>query len=566
MRPMRKLWLLIILLTLPVGWWAAWQSTLLAASHPDAEKCAVEGVVTAIPTSAPLKGARVVLYSAEMHERPYHAETDATGHFSISAVEPGKYTILVEKHSYEKPDRDCNSDAIQIGDDVTLVSGQKLSALKFHLLAPTVVSGTVYDSAGDPVAGAPVEAIGIQSSDGERQIAPAARAESDDRGQFRIFHLKHGQYFFRVSESFYFMLQSEEDRDEAGRSTEKRVKGFLPIYFPDTTELSQATLFDLKPGDELPGIDFTIHAAQVLRIRGRVVNGLTGEPIADANVGASLLSPGPREGSSGMPVMSGDSHFEIDDLAPGSYLLSGGAWVLPDRHHWGGWQEIHLTDSSVDDVLLKIFPGHDLQGRIQVIGQKKSDFSVLQIVLERHVGLAYGSIFTNSKADGTFLLLDVMQDNYDIEINGLPESYYLKSAHMGSIDVKDDGLKVGAEPPTAPLIVELSPAGAGVEGVVQTPNAKPACNATVVLIPDAPRRSIHRYYQSTNVDRLGHYVLQGITPGAYKLFAFDHAEEVGYYDPASLQPYENLAQPAHFEEGDRRTVLLKLISNNKHNP
>jgi Carboxypeptidase regulatory-like domain len=565
MRPLPKFWPLILFLSLLAGWRTAWLSTLLAAPQLDTDKCTVEGIVTSIPTGAPLKGARIVLYSTEKRERLYHAETDATGQFSISAVEPGKYAILVEKKAYEKPERDCNSNAVQIGDDVTLVSGQKLSALKFQLLAPAVIAGAVYDSGGDPVAGAYVEALGIQSSEGEERIAPLARAETDDRGQFRIFNLKHGQYFLRISDPFYFMQQLEDDEDEAETKTEKQLKGFLPIYFPDTTELSQATFFDVKPGDVLAGIDFTIHAAQVLRIGGRVVNGLTGEPIDDVPVGASLLSPGPSEGS-GTPVTSGDSNFRIDDLAPGRYLLIGGAQVMPDRQYWAGWQEIELTNSSVDDVLLKIFPGHDLPGRVQLVGQTKINFQALQVVLERHVDTHRVPIFTNVKADGTFLLLNVMQDTYDIQINGLPEDYYMKSAHWGSVEALDDGLRIGGEPPTAPLILEVSPAAAQAEGVVQAPNGKPACNATVVLIPDTPRRSIHRYYQSTDVDRSGHYTLKGIPPGSYKLFGFDHADEVGYLDPASLQPYENSGQPVHFDEGDRRTVQLKLIPTTKNNP
>jgi len=564
METLRKLSLLVLLFSFQVAW--------RAAPHPESEKCTLQGIVTSLPTGASLKGARVSLNAAGTYRSLYQTPTDAAGQFALSGIEPGKYDLRADKDGYETPDPDCNSDTIQNGDAVTLVSGQNLSGLKLQLLAPAVVTGTVYDPGGDPLADAQVEAVSLVSFRGKRLISSATEpAMTDDRGHYRIFHLKPGQYFLQVSDDFYFFRQRVEEEGGKNKATtkietEEQVKGSLPIFYPDTTDLNQATLFELTPGEELAGIDFTIHSSHVLRIRGHAVNGLTGEPIAYGSVAAELLPPGIPENKSGGTGIGQDSHFEIDDLVPGRYVVSVDAFVLPDRHRWGGWQEVDLTDTSLDNVQIKVFPGHDLQGRIQALGDHKVDFPSLQVVLERHGDLGYGGAFINAKTDGTFLLLDVKQDTYDVEIHGLPEGYYLKSAQLGSVAGTDAGLRIGGDPPASPLVLVVSPAAAQVEGVVQAPNGKSVCTATVVMIPDAPRRSIHHYYRSADVDRLGHYVLKGITPGAYKLFAFDHAEEVGYYDPGSLQPYENRGQPAHFDEGDRRTVLLKLIPTGKNNP
>jgi Carboxypeptidase regulatory-like domain len=566
MAHLRKLWLLVLFLSFLAAWRAAWQSTLLAAPHPDTEKCTVQGIVTAIPTGAPLKGVRVSLNAVGSYKSLYHAQSDATGEFSLSGVEPGKYTLSISKDAYENPDRICNSDIIQDGDDVALILGQKLSGLKFQLLAPAVVTGAVYDPTGEPLANAQVEAVNSASYNGERRVSLAAQAVTDDRGRFRVFHVKPGQYLLRVRDPSYVWQQSEEDEIEGSTNAEKQIKGFLPIYYPNTTDLSQATLFDLKPGEELAGIDFTVHSSQVLRIRGHAVNGLTGERIVNANVSAIPLPPRLLENTGENIGIDKDGRFQISNLVPGRYLLSVNAWLQPNRQRWGGWQEIDLTDSSADDVLVKVFPGHDLPGRVQLLGKVKADFSHMRVALVPRSESNYRGSSATANADGTFLLLDVMQGTYDIHIGGLPEGYYLKSAHIGSVDAADDGLTIGGEPPTSPLMLDASPGAAQVEGVVQTPNGKSACAATVVLVPDAPRRSIHLHYQSTDVDRFGHYTLTGITPGSYKLFAFDNADEAGYYDPASLQPYENLGQSAHFDEGDHRTIPLKLISTGKNNP
>ena len=169
------------------------------------------------------------------------------------------------------------------------------------------------------------------------------------------------------------------------------------------------------------------------------------------------------------------------------------------------------------------------------------------------------------KTDGTFLLPDVKQDTYDLDVAGLPNGYYLKSATLGTVDVTD-GLNIGGENPTSPLVLQLSPLGARVGGVVLTAGGKQACSATVVLVPDGSRRSNQRFYQEADVDRTGHYVLRGIAPGDYKLFAFDDVSDVGYLDPGSLRIYENRGQSAHFGVGDRQTVLLRIILTGTRNP
>jgi len=554
----RKLaWLSILLLGVAPAWLRGLRSAPQSGSPSETEKCVIEGVVTQLPTDAPLKGAEVVLTVESRYTPLYRAETDATGRFSLSDIEPGKYEIWSRKTAYESPVRQCDSEKLQDGDELTLISGQKLSGLKFQLLSPSVITGTVFDQSGDPVTGASVEAVRFHSYRGEVRLASSTLdARTDDRGQFRLFHLKSGRYFLRVQDAFDFRQRFEGREDQ----TTKEIKGFLPIYYPDTTDISQATVLEINPGEELRGIDFTVHPSRVLRIRGRAVNGLTGRWINDGSAAIESLPPAIHENrATGYSLAEGDKQFTIDDLVPGRYIVSVVGWVPPERERWGGWQEVELTDSSLDDLRIKAFPGHDIVGRVQGVGGKKLDSSDLQVILEPRDDLAYGHAFANAKTDGSFLLLGVEQGTYDISVAGLPEAYYLKSARFGNVESIEDGLRIVGEPPTVPLVLEASPAGGQIDGIVEVKNGKSACNATVVLIPDASRRSVERYYQEVEVDHLGHFALRGIAPGAYKLFAFDDAEEVGYRNPEFLQAYENQGQPVEIGEGDQRTISLKLI-------
>jgi hypothetical protein len=289
------------------------------------------------------------------------------------------------------------------------------------------------------------------------------------------------------------------------------------------------------------------------------VNGLTGDPISGGSISAELMPPSLRENGSTAGGFDEDSEFDIDDLVPGKYTLSVEGWVLPERRRWAGRRQIELTDSNLDGLQIQVFPGHDLAGRIEWAGEKKMGNQHLQIQL------GYWGGYAAIKADGTFFLPDVMQGTFDLRVSGLPDGYYLQSARLGNLDVTD-GLKIGGGAITEPLVVGLSPAGAQVEGIVANSAGKPACTAAVVLVPSGNRRSNQFLYENSEVDRNGHYAFKGVTPGDYKLFAFDHEGVVPYFDAVALSGYENQGQPVHFDAGDRRTVPLKVIVTGTNSP
>jgi hypothetical protein len=59
--------------------------------------------------------------------------------------------------------------------------------------------------------------------------------------------------------------------------------------------------------------------------------------------------------------------------------------------------------------------------------------------------------------------------------------------------------------------------------------------------------------------------LSGITPGAYKLFSWDSAEESDehygedWFDPDWLKTYESKGESVHLEEGDQKAINLKVF-------
>src|SRR5262249_856339 len=109
------------------------------------------------------------------------------------------------------------------------------------------------------------------------------------------------------------------------------------------------------------------------------------------------------------------------------------------------------------------------------------------------------------------------------------------------------------------LGLTVSPAAAQVEGVVGDAKQDPAKNALVALIPDSSRRSHVTLFKTTRTDDSGPYIVQGISPGDYSLYAFEDIESGAYYNPDFLRPIEPSGEGVSLRENAREVRKLKQI-------
>jgi hypothetical protein len=183
---------------------------------------------------------------------------------------------------------------------------------------------------------------------------------------------------------------------------------------------------------------------------------------------------------------------------------------------------------------------------------------LLHVTLQSRIESA-GSASAVARSDGTFALQNVAADWYTLSIAGLVEDCYVKSARFGGVDALEHGLDLSRGDPPGPIEVVLSPAGGDVEGVVLKENQQPAAGATVALAPDAPRRDQVHLFRSATADRYGRYVLRGVPPGEYRLFAWEDVEAGAWLDPDFLGEYEKRGETVSVDERGRYTVQLKAV-------
>jgi hypothetical protein len=97
-----------------------------------------------------------------------------------------------------------------------------------------------------------------------------------------------------------------------------------------------------------------------------------------------------------------------------------------------------------------------------------------------------------------------------------------------------------------------------VEGTVSDEGARPAVGIQVVLVPSDRRMRID-LFRTAITDQAGRYAFKGVTPGDYKLFAWEDIEPFGYFDPAFLEKYETAGTPIHVEQNQSVSTNLRII-------
>lgn len=503
---------------------------------------AVEGLVVKSTTGEPAKKVTVTLspYMGGGETPQQSAIADTNGRFLFQEIKPGKYLLQAggNGYPYQIYGQEIRGRHFKT---VTVEPGQHEKDIVFKLAPGAVITGTVYDEDGDPVLGASVEALLAGAA--SRGRAPAGRAQSDDRGVYRIFGLEAGRYFLMVN-------PPNHDAGPSGACS--------PTYYPGTTDPSQASRLEARPGDEISPMNLNISKAPCQVVRGRVVSAGSGR-IRDAQVSLMVrdrenAAPG-REYGTQVEDERGD--FVFQSVPQGSYLAY--ANINDGKRNLMGSAPVDVMNGDVDSLVVTLKPPFDLRGRVRTESDTPLNFTLMRIWLQPSDNQMFGGGGAEMKSDGTFVIHNIYDASYRIQVGGYPEEFYLKSARIGNVDLLAPGDALAGYQPGSSLEVVLSPNGGTVSGTVQR-DSHPVPGALVVLVPDPPNPNRDDLVRMKTADDLGQFALAGLPPGDFKIFAWDSGVEVNPQDPDFLKPYEDRGQTVRVEEKGSQTVQLEAIS------
>jgi hypothetical protein len=258
-------------------------------------------------------------------------------------------------------------------------------------------------------------------------------------------------------------------------------------------------------------------------------------------------------------------------LPPGSYILSAavnapaarGAPSQPSR--FAGYVALEANPyGPPQTVTVSVNPVLGVAGRIALDGggATATDLARLSIQFRRTTRIPNipNPTAVSPDAEGSFSALGFIDGEYLIEVAGFQGSLadaYVKSIRFAGVETADTGARI-ADQPAAALEISLARGASQLDGAATSGDGAVAADATIVLVPD--RRNRRDLYKATISDASGRFHLDGVAPGAYRLFAWEEDLAFGSWFAAEfLRSVEDRGTPVVVGEGVRQNVEARVI-------
>jgi hypothetical protein len=189
--------------------------------------------------------------------------------------------------------------------------------------------------------------------------------------------------------------------------------------------------------------------------------------------------------------------------------------------HFNTQQKVEVGETKVDSVLLTLGGGATIRGRLVAANGAANPSRRNNVLLQStsdddEAGFAYAEV----TKDGTFELDSVADGSYAVMVGGLEQGWFMKSAHLGSQDVLQNGVQVEKGATAGTLEILISSDGAQLEGTV-TDGDKNQPLAGVQVKARADPENDYNDFRScqAQTDQNGHFVIKDVPPGKYTVSA-----------------------------------------------
>lgn len=534
------------------------------------QRCTIAGQATNALTGEPVKKANLRLTVASApgqmsmwsgsggppSQQGYAVTTDAEGTFRIEGIEPGAYNLSGQRTGFLHSNYGAKGPR-QMGTSITLSPSQNLTGLTLGMTPQAVLSGKVLDEDGEPSASTMIQVLGPVWQRGKKRYAPQQSTNTNDLGEFRLANLSPGRYYISAQHHSGFAGQPEPAAPSNGKPD---VRPIL-TYYPGTPNLESATAVEVKAGQDLPGIDIRLQAAQTYHVRGHVT-GVASEE--GKQHGAVTIYPKSTIGMfmpGGQSQIKPDGSFDIAGIAPGSYNLV--LMLMSGNIRSGGQQTVDVSSGDVNDVALATAAPFTVRGTIKVEGSPIAGGSAVDVsaiqprIFPADMGFFRGPGQTKVEKDGSFTVENVTAGMYSINIP-TPSNTYLKSVLNGQTDIKGSDLDLTGGAPSE-LQITLRYGAAELAGGVQSgQNSSAPVSAQILVVPE-PLNPDNSGTRLSGTDTNGSFNVKQLPPGHYRAFAFAQFDSSQTQNPEILKQLASKGTEFEVKENERKQVNLPLI-------
>jgi hypothetical protein len=532
--------LIAIILTIGAGASANLQLTFCLQSNtvvaapkaPEQQASAITGRVIN-ESGQPMHNAIVYVLPTGKRQPPRSASTDEEGKFHTDDLPRGIYSVRAQVRGYVMAVDVRQPRYFRPGESVTLV-----------VKKGGVITGTVTNSAGEPVIGVSVTAIPHRDPEGRPSLVQGTGLPSytDDRGVYRLFSLTPGIYLVAASSK------------SAGMSTMTAFIEDVPTYYPSSTRDTAAEV-EVRSGSEATGIDIRYRGERGYAISGSITGGaVTGLKFG---VGVMLLraTGGAIESQTYVQPRANESPFAFYGIGEGEYLVVAHRYPAPNEdgarsrpvrvkvkgHDITGLDVSLVSLSSVAGrVVLESATDNSVKcDRKRVPSIDETLFSIRRVQKEdpkeQPIWIPAAATVTAPGDNGEFRFWGLEGGQHQIEPTMLDEGWYVRAISLPragrvatSIDVGRNGLAVKAGERVTGVSISLAEGAGSLAGrvVVDKKRGSLPERLRVHLVPaeqDAADDTLR--FAEAVVQGDGTFSLSNLAPGRYWLLARQASEE-----------------------------------------
>jgi hypothetical protein len=485
----------------------------------------------------------------------YGAMSDAEGHFSISPIAPGTYSMRPELRGYSFVPSAKNGPPKLT---VTIKPGEQIADFRVELTARAILSGRVLDEHGEPVEGSWIRVRAASTRDMALELAMEACCVA----LFRMTN-ELGEFRIAVPPGRVRLFVSANSHDEILADGTLAPAVYATTEYPYAVD-GKAAAAEARPGRETAGLDIRLVRKQVHSVTGTVTGAPSGAAVSvricrefDANEDEGIAVPARKDGT-----------FSISQLEPASYRIFAESGSGEEKLQSASMDLDLFSDAVNIGLVLK--PPANLTGTVtgaahaSVILKSPNEFD------------GRPSLTAPESQDGSFGFDRVQPDRYLLTVRPVPEGSYIRSVELNGATVTERNgdyemardlaapsffvpLDLGKVMGSAELKIVVG-TGARISGTVEGKSGLLTDGFGFVELMPAGNKSFSNDDLRSQIDRNGGYVIHGIPPGRYRVLATHPSESNFDDDKAGFEKMLAQGEIIEFHEGEAVTKKLTVAT------
>ena len=498
--------------------------------------------------------------TAQIRLEPHTTLTGADGRYEYKHVPAGAYVVIFDPAMRGTHLRQYFGE-VQIADDadgsrpppVTLADGEVRDDVNGSLSRSLAIEGRVLDDLGEPMA---YVSMTVQAAEGVATRWWEARS-TDDRGTFRVFGLRPGEYRVCANPEARFELPEHV-----------RVRPIRTCY-PSAIAVANAEPIVLTSAD-VTGIDIRVQRTQAFKVSGMVIDS-TGAPVERSSINFVPLAKDSSSSSRIRTVMKEGSQFVATGVTSGSYAVGvhiGAPYDPDDKREWEfGYAQFDVDTADVEGIVVTTSRLPKVAGRVVFEdGEPPRGSEAMRVFsgpttpVLRRMGIGHYP-GAEVQSDSTFVLTAVPGPQF-ITLENQPSGWIVGAVTYKDEDVTDTAVQLKASSDSSALQITMTRRGAVVSGRVLDSAGKTVSAAYALLISSDPlkRQSSLGIVKSAITKSDGTFTLGPVRAGEYVIAAgaVESPTSVSFPDGDDLEPIAQSGQRVTLAEGEKRHLDVRL--------